>query len=111
MTTPRWNRRLIAGAGPGALAATTMAGLTLGAGDAHAAPITADGSVRVYNYTLLPNSQQWVDPARTVSESSVDQGETVTITTAISVHSNGPGWSVTLETLEDWTPAKARHGG
>lgn len=101
MTAPRWNRRLLAGVGTTALAATALAGLTLGAGEANAAKATADGSVRVYKLGAI---EQWVDVSRTVNKRTVNQGDEVTISTKISAHALGTGLAVTVQNIQDWTP-------
>ena len=49
MAVQNWSRRLFAGVGVGALVASFAS--LVGVGDAAAASDTANGSVRVYNYT------------------------------------------------------------
>ena len=73
------------------------------AGTAHAAPITAEGSVRIYNGT---DTQVWIDISRTVSQSTVNQGDTITITTTFSSGSDGHGGYgyIELHQIQDSTP-------
>lgn len=100
-TTTTWTRRLIAGAGTGALlAAGTVA---LGAGDAAAATPSANASVQVYQGA--GTIKVFVNATRTVSADTVTVGDTVTVTTKLTAYGpNGLGQQVKLVELQDYTP-------